>query len=152
MFDGVVKTTTYISATQLTASISAADVVLQRSASVRVRPVGETGVGSSSRTFTIANPVPVIMNTSPATARRNVPVTISVNGNGFTSGFYGSVFLLRPPGAGDYLIGAPINVSATRLQFQFIPRSQGEYTFAIDNAEINGIGGGTSADATLTVN
>ena len=76
-------TTTFGSATQLTAQVPASLVTTAGSATVTV---AENGVASSGVTFTIA-PGPAITSLSPNTAAAGgVAFTLTVNGMGFVSG------------------------------------------------------------------
>ncbi len=75
--------TTVVSATQLTAQVTAALIATAGSATVNVL---ESGVTSNNLTFTIA-PGPVITSLSPnITAAGGVAFTLTVNGTGFVSG------------------------------------------------------------------
>jgi hypothetical protein len=76
-------TTTFVSATQLTAPVTASLVATAGSATVTV---AEDGVTSTGATFTIAPP-PVITSLSPNTATAGqAGFTLTVNGTGFISG------------------------------------------------------------------
>ncbi len=76
-------TTTFASATQLTATVTAGLVATAGSATVTVT---ENGVTSPGATFTIAPP-PVITSLSPNTATAGqAGFTLTVNGTGFVSG------------------------------------------------------------------
>src|SRR5204862_6740141 len=70
-WNGAARTTTFVSATQLTAAITAADIVTAGTASVTVFTATPGGGTSSAVTFTIngsANPVPALTSIAPSSA------------------------------------------------------------------------------------
>jgi hypothetical protein len=87
-WNGADRTTTFVSATQLTAQITAADVATTGTASVTVTnpaPGGGTSVGS---TFSIlaSNSVPLITSVSPTNAvAGGAAFSLTVNGSNFIS-------------------------------------------------------------------
>lgn len=86
-WNGVGLTTTFVSATQLTASVPAIDVVTSGTVPVKVSNPAPGGGTSGSLTFTINNPVPVLTSISPTTAVGGGPTfTLTVNGSNFVSG------------------------------------------------------------------
>lgn len=73
--------TTFVSVSQLTASVPAADIATVGAASVTVT---QEGVTSNALTFTIGNPVPVISSLSPTSANAGGPAfTLVVKGSNF---------------------------------------------------------------------
>src|SRR5437016_2295992 len=83
-FNGVGRGGTFISATQLTASIPAADIASAGTAPVTV--LAGDGVASNASTFTI-NAAPAITSLSPTSITAGAPTfTLTVNGTGFVSG------------------------------------------------------------------
>ena len=88
-WNGSNRTTTFGSATQLTAAITAADIVTAGTAPVTVfnpTPGGGTS-GPLNFTITAANPVPAITSLTPATATAGTAAfSLKVNGTGFVSG------------------------------------------------------------------
>ncbi len=94
-WNGAERATTFNSATQLTAQITASDIASQGTAAVTVfNPANVSGGGGASNalTFTInppppaPNPVPVIGGLDPNTANAgSVAFTLMVNGSGFIS-------------------------------------------------------------------
>ncbi|MBL9186095.1 MAG: hypothetical protein JNK23_01320 [Opitutaceae bacterium] len=89
-WNGANRTTTFVSATQLTAVISAADVASTGTAQVTVTNPAPGGGTSGAWTFTITaigiNPVPSITSISPASAVAvSGPFTLTVTGTGFIS-------------------------------------------------------------------
>src|SRR5579871_1491463 len=86
-WNGVARQTTYVSATQLTAAIQAADVGAAGTASVTVANPSPGGGTSGPQTFTISNPVPGASGVSPQSTPAGSPgFTLIVNGSGFVSG------------------------------------------------------------------
>ena len=86
-WDGVALTTTFVSATQLTASVPASDVVTSGTVPVTVFNPALGGGTSGALTFTINNPVPVISTMSPTSAVGGTATfTLTVNGSSFVSG------------------------------------------------------------------
>ncbi|MDD1658410.1 MAG: lectin like domain-containing protein, partial [Methanomicrobiales archaeon] len=87
---GVDRTTTYVSPTQLTASIPAADIATAGSASVTVFNPTPGGGTSNALTFTINtanNPVPTLASISPSSATAGGSAfTLPVTGTGFVTG------------------------------------------------------------------
>ncbi|MBI3423366.1 MAG: hypothetical protein HY011_10540 [Acidobacteria bacterium] len=84
------RTTTFVSATQLTAVIPATDIAAQGTATITVFNPAPGGGLSSDATFTInqaPNPVPVLTGLSPsALAAGGSQFTLTVNGSGFVNG------------------------------------------------------------------
>jgi hypothetical protein len=82
--NGTSRATTFVRATQLTATIPAADIAATGSLSVTVFT---PGVGESeARTLTITNPPPVLTGISPtSTATGSGAFTLNVTGNSFSS-------------------------------------------------------------------
>ncbi|MFN0109340.1 MAG: IPT/TIG domain-containing protein [Blastocatellia bacterium] len=85
-WNGAQRTTQFVSATQLTASISAADIASAGTANVVVQSPAPGGGSSPAATFTINNPTPAITSLSPASATAGgAAFTLTVNGTGFVS-------------------------------------------------------------------
>ena len=89
-FNGAAKTTTFNSATQVTASILAADVATVGTPGVTVTNPTPGGGTSTAATFTITaatNPVPTITTLSPSTtAAGSASFSLIVTGTNFVSG------------------------------------------------------------------
>ncbi len=85
-WNGSALPTTYVSASQLTASVSASFIASQGTANVTVQNSG--GAASSPLTFTINQPVaPSLSSLSPNSAAAGASAfTLTVNGSGFVSG------------------------------------------------------------------
>src|SRR2546425_3135129 len=84
------RTTTFVSATQLRATITASDIATAGTASVRVFTPAPGGGNSNALTFTInlaPNPVPTIGSLTPGNATAGAGAfTLTVNGTNFVSG------------------------------------------------------------------
>jgi pimeloyl-ACP methyl ester carboxylesterase len=92
-WNGSQRATTYVSATQLTAAIGAADLAAAGTATVRVINPSPGGGGSNILNFTIdpppANPVPVATSLDPAAATAGgSDFQLNVYGTGFVSGSF----------------------------------------------------------------
>jgi hypothetical protein len=86
-WNGSGRATTYVSATQLTAAISAGDLIAAGTAAVTVSNPAPGGGVSTALTFTIGNPVPTLTSISPAsTAANSGAFTLALNGSGFVGG------------------------------------------------------------------
>ena len=85
-WNGSALPTTYVSASQLTASVAASLIASQGTANVTVQNSG--GTASSPLTFTInPPPAPSLSSLSPNSAAAGAPAfTLTVNGSGFVSG------------------------------------------------------------------
>src|SRR5439155_10966034 len=85
-WNGAPRTTTFVSGTQLQASIPASDVAAAGTAQVSVLTAAPGGGTSGDLTFTIANPVPDALSLSPSNATAGAPAfTLTVNGSGFAN-------------------------------------------------------------------
>lgn len=86
-FNGSPKATTFVSATQLTASILAGDVTTVGTPSVTVTNPAPGGGTSNSIVFSILNPVPTVTTLQPAGALTSSGAfTLTVNGTNFVNG------------------------------------------------------------------
>jgi uncharacterized protein (TIGR03437 family) len=88
-WNGTSRTTTFVSATQVKAAITAADIAAAGTAQLTVfnpAPGGGTS-GASPFTINASNPVPTISSLSPASATVGTAAfTLTVNGTGFVNG------------------------------------------------------------------
>ena len=128
-WNGVNRTTTYNSATQLTASIAAADIASQGTASVSVFTPTPGGGTSGSLTFTIDPPPSLSVNVT--TTGTGTPATVTlVNGLGGSTDWLG----LYATGAGDTsflswtYVGAGVT---TRTWTTNMPATAGTYEFRL---------------------
>jgi alpha-D-ribose 1-methylphosphonate 5-triphosphate synthase subunit PhnH len=89
-WNGADRTTTFVSATQLTAAIPAPDIAAAGTASVTVYTPAPGGGTSSAQTFTItaaSSPLPVLTGISPTTATAGgAAFTLTLMGSGFSAG------------------------------------------------------------------
>jgi len=86
-WNGADRTTTYVSATQLTAAIPATDIATAGTPGVTVFNPAPGGGTSGAKTFTTNNPVAAITTLSPGSATAGGPAfTLAVTGTGFVSG------------------------------------------------------------------
>ena len=86
-WNGSNRTTTYVSSTQLTAAITAADIATAGTASVTVFNPAPGGGTSNAVSFVVGNPVPTITGLNPFWATPGGPAfTLTVNGTGFING------------------------------------------------------------------
>src|SRR6266404_2890720 len=85
-WNGSARPTTFVSAAQLTAAITTADVAATGSGQVTVVNPSPGGGTSSAASVTIQNPVPAITSVSPATViPGSAAFTLTVNGTGFVA-------------------------------------------------------------------
>ncbi len=143
-WNGNLRTTTFVSATQLTAAIPASDIAAAGTASVTVNSPAPGGGSASSLTFTINNPTPAITTLSPNSATAGgAAFTLTVNGSGFVSGS-----TVQWNGSAR----ATTFVSATQLTVA-IPASDIASAGTANVTVVNATpGGGTSNSASFTVN
>jgi hypothetical protein len=140
--NGANRTTTFGSSTQLTATLTAADLSVAGSLSITVNtPSAGT---SAALTFTVNNPGPSLTSLSPSTATAGgTAFTLTVNGSNFVSGA-----VVRVNGSNR----TTTFVSSTQLTAA-IPASDiaspGSLSVTVTNAAP---GGGTSSALTFTVN
>ena len=92
-WNGTVRMTTFVSATQLSAAIPATDLQAAGTAQVTVVSPAPGGGTSAARTFTIgnvtppSNPVPAVSSLAPASAvAGGGAITLTVNGSNFVNG------------------------------------------------------------------
>ncbi len=90
MWNGTLRQTTFVSATQLTAQVTAADVAALGTASVTVVNPAPGGGSSNALTFTInaiPNPVPVLDSLNPSSATEgDEALVLIVTGTNFVAG------------------------------------------------------------------
>ena len=83
-WNGAAKTTTFISPSQLTAAIAAADITSAGLSNVTVVNPAPGGGTSAAVSFTVNNPAPTLVSLSPASALAGgAAFTLTVNGSGF---------------------------------------------------------------------
>jgi hypothetical protein len=144
-FNGANRTTTFVSSTQVTAAILAADIATAGTASVTVTNPAPGGGASNALTFTINSPSSLtITSLSPSsTTAGGVAFTLTVNGTGFVSGAvvkFGGVAKTTTFTSATQLTAA---IAAADIA------SGGVQSITVANPAP---GGGTSNAATFTVN
>ena len=83
-FGGSARTTTFVSATQLTAAIPASDLINPGTYSITVVNPAPGGGTSNSQSLIVNNPLPTTSGISPATKTAgDAPFTVTVNGTNF---------------------------------------------------------------------
>jgi hypothetical protein len=143
-FNGAAKTTTFVSATKVTASITVADIATAGTFNVTVTNPAPGGGTSANSPFVVNNPAPTITSLSPASAvKGGVAFTLTVNGTNFVS-------------------TSVVNFSGTAKATTFVSATQ--LTASIAAADIAAAGsfnvtvtspapgGGTSANSPFAVN
>ncbi len=138
------RNTTFVSSTQLTAAVPAADVASAGTISITVVNPAPGGGTSVALTLTINNPLPSVSNISPASVSvGSAAFTLTLTGSGFIAGS-----VVRVNGA----TRSTTFVSGTQLTAA-IPAtdvaSAGTLSVSVANPSP---GGGTSATLTLAVN
>ena len=143
-FNSVAHTPTFVSATQLTISLTATDQAAAGSYGVVVTNPAPGGGSSTAVNFAVNNPVPTVTSISPSSAVAGAAAqTVTVTGTGFVSSttatFNGTAI-------------TPTIVSATSLTIQLTAANQatvGAYPIVVTNPAP---GGGSSAAVNFTVN
>lgn len=143
-WNGSNRTTTFVSATQLQASITAADIATAGTASVTVFNPAPGGGTSNGQTFTINNPAPIATTLSPSSAISGGPgFTLTINGTGFVA-----TSQVTWNGSNR----TTTFISATQLQAS-IPASDIAVAGTANVRVVNPApGGGTSSPLTFTIN
>jgi len=142
-WNGSARATTFVSGTQLQASIPASDVAAAGTAQVSVLTPAPGGGTSGNLPFTTANPVPSVLSLLPSSATAGDPAfTLTVNGSGFVN-----TSVVRWNGA----TRTTTFVSGTQLQAS-IPASDVAAAGAAQVSVLTAApGGGTSGDLTFTI-
>ena len=146
-FGGAPRTTTFVSATQLMASILATDVATAGTPAVSVTNPTPGGGTSNSITFTVSaasNPAPTITSLVPSAATAGgAAFSLIVNGTNLIStsvvNFNGS------PRVTTFVSGGQVTAAITAADIA----TAGSASITVTNPTP---GGGTSAAATLTIN
>lgn len=144
-WNGSPRTTTFVSATQITGEIPAADIASVGSASVTVVTPAPGGGTSAESTFTITalNPVPTLTSVSPPTATPGSGgLTLTATGTNFTA-----TSVLNWNGSPR----ATTFVSATQLTAQIPSADIATGGTASVTIVTPAPGGGTSAAMTFTI-
>ncbi len=143
-WDGVARPTSFVTSSQLTASIAATDIANAGSAVVTVMSPAPGGGTTAAKAFAITNPAPTLSSLTPnaATVGDN-GVLVSVNGTGFVQGS-----VVHWGGAAR----STSFVDATKLMATFLATDLlmvGDTNVTVVNATP---GGGTSDPKPFTVN
>ena len=146
--DGIDRVTTFVSSSEVQATITAADIAVAGTASISVYNPAPGGGSSGAQTLTI----------DPAGGGNPVPVLTSLNPNSATEG--GSAFLLDVSGA-NFVAGSVVRwngadratsfVSPTLLQATITSADIATAGTAAVTVFTAGPGGGTSAQQTFTI-
>ena len=146
-WNGVALTTTYVSASQLTAVVLAADITTVGTASVTVVSPSPGGGTSNAETFTInaSNPLPSISSLSPmSVASGSTAFTLTVSGSDFVAA---SAVRWNGVGAGDDLCQRLAR--SRRWYLRPMSRLPGTASVTVFNPAP---GGGASDAASFTIN
>ena len=142
LVDGVSLLTTYVSATTLQASVTAAALATGRTANVTVHNPAPTLADSAPASLPITTPLPTLSVLTPASVVSGQAATITLTGTGFVSNsnalWNGSV---RPT---TYVSATSLKIALTAADLQ----SGGTGQITISNPTP---GGGTSGAQTLTI-
>ena len=147
-WNGSDRSTSFISANQLQATIPAGDIAVAGSATVTVFNPAPGGGTSNGLTFNINNPTPVISALVPGTIPATSPqFTLTVNGSGFLNGS-----VVRWNCGNSSCNRTTMFVSSTKLQAT-IPATD---VATVGTAQVRVFnpapGGGLSNAATMTIN
>lgn len=81
------RTTTFVSATQLTAAILASDVLAPGAPTVKITNTGAGGATSATLVFTVTVPAPTLFSVSPSSVSAgSAQFTLTANGSSFQTG------------------------------------------------------------------
>ncbi len=142
-FNGVVHTTTYVSATQLKITLSTSDLATGGTYGVVVTNPAPGGGASNSVNFTVNNPVPALTSLSPTSAMAGTATqTLTLNGTNFLSNSTVTYHAVAH---------TPTFVSSTQLTITLSASdltTGGTYGVAVTNPTP---GGGTSSTLDFTV-
>ena len=142
-YNSAAHTAKFVSATQLTIQLSAADQATAGTFTVVVTNPSPGGGASNTQTFTVKNPVPTISSLAPSSATAGAAAEIlTINGTNFVSGS-----MVTYNGAAH----AAMLVSATQLTIQLSAADQataGTYPVVVTNPAP---GGGASNSVNFTV-
>jgi len=142
-WNGSLRTTQFVNATQVTASITAADVASAGTASVVVQNPAPGGGSSPAATFTINNPVPAITSLSPnSVTAGSSAFTLTVNGTGFVNS--STVWWNGSLRTTQFVNATQVTVSITAADVA----SAGTASVVVQNPAP---GGGSSPAATFTI-
>jgi photosystem II stability/assembly factor-like uncharacterized protein len=143
LWNGANLVTTFVSAAQLTATVSAADIAAGGTASVSVSNPPPGGGTSNALTLDINNPVPAITSIQPASAAAGgAAFTLTVRGTGFQAD--STVLWNGSPRATTYVRATELTAAITAADIA----TAGTATVTVTTPAP---GGGTSGAATFTI-
>jgi hypothetical protein len=143
-WNGSVRTTTFVSATKITAAILASDIATAGTFPVTVFNPAPGGGTSAPKNFTVDNPVPTATSLSPTSATAGGPgFTLTVNGTNFVNGSE-----VKWKGSAR----TTTFVSSTKITAAILASDIA--TAGMDSVTVTNLppGGGTSSPLTFTVN
>ena len=141
--NGAVRSTNYVSATQITASLPATDFATAATLSITAFAPTPGGGSSNALNLKVTNPAPTITQLTPATLITGSTATIvSVTGTGFVSST--TVSVNGTPRTTAYISPTQINVTLTAADLA----TAGSLSLAV----VNATPGGGSASASVPVN
>ncbi|MBL8205911.1 MAG: hypothetical protein JNM09_16875 [Blastocatellia bacterium] len=143
-WNGAERATTLVSATQLTAAITAADILAAGSANVTVNNPAPGGGTTSATGFTINNPVPTLTSLEPSSViAGSAGFTLMLNGTGFNAS---SVVQVGGANRTTTLVNnTKLSIAVTAAEIA----NAGSLTLAVFNPMP---GGGTTSQLALTIN
>ena len=143
-WNGSARATTYVSSTEVTATINAADIAKGGTFKVTVTNPAPGGGTSAAANFAVDNPVPTLTSISPSSATHG-----------------GAAFTLTATGT-NYVVGSIIEWNGTKLTTKYVSSTTLTATVPIADIKTAGTasvtvfnptpGGGTSAAKTFTIN
>src|SRR5579872_6982900 len=142
-WNGTNQTTSFTSATQLSTTISAANIAVGQNASVTVMNPAPGGGTSSAVTLAVNAPVPAVTSVSPSSAK--------AGGTAFTLTVSGSAFLTSSVIQWNGNNRTTTYASATQLSTTITPVDIATGQNAAISVFNPGPGGGTSAELSLAV-
>src|SRR5207248_2416079 len=141
-WNGSPLTTTFVSSTQLTAIVPAANVAAVGTASVTVVNPAPGGGTSNAQTFTINPPPPVIQPPFTATGQVGVAFSYTITATNSPTSYNATVL---PAG----VLPAGLSVNTSTGVISGTPTTAGTYSVTISATNAGGTG---SATLTLTIN
>jgi len=143
-WNGLARTTTFVSSTKVTAAITASDIANAGTVLVTVMNPAPGGGTSRSKNFTINNPVPTATSLSPDnTTAGGATFTLTVNGTNFVQG---SIVKWK---GGSLTTTFVNNTKVTAIVPASDIATAGTATVTVSNPPP---GGGTSGPLTFTIN
>jgi len=141
---GSPRATTFVSATQITATVNTADVAKAGTFKVTVTNSAPGGGTTAAHTFVVDNPVPTLTSISPSSATHSGPAfTLTATGAGFVPG--SSIEWNGKKLATTYVNSTTLTATVPAADI----KTKGTASVTVVNSTP---GGGTSAPATFTIN